>query len=269
MSFIYLNGNFYEDTEAKISVKDRGFRFGDGVFETISFYDGNIFRWDLHKARLEGGLNALKIEFNTERLEYDILRTIEKNSLMTGFARVAISRGEGSQGYLPTYQKPYNLVIEVMERPNMEREYANLIVSKYRKIPKECLPVHFKISQGLNSTLAKMEARELNYFEALQLNVDDEIAECASGNIFWVIGKTIYTPSLECSVLNGVMRQVIIEKSPYRIVQGRFKLKHIKKADEVFITNVSIRLLAVNEIKDVWKSKGDLMFTKKMKDIIK
>lgn len=269
MAFIYINGNFHEDSEAKISIKDRGFRFGDSVFETINFRDGRIFRWDLHKRRLEGGLEALKIDFNTERLENDILKTIERNRLTSGSARVAITRGEGSRGYMPTYQKPCNVVIEAMESLPMEREYANLCVSKYRKIPAECLPVNYKISQGLNSTLAKIEARDKGFFEALQLNMKDEIAECASANIFWVKGNKIYTPSLDCGILNGVTRQVVMELSPYKVVEGKFKLKDIKKADEVFITNVSIKMLFVNEIEGIWKNKAGYKISGNIKNAIK
>ena len=255
MAFIYINGNFYEEVDAKISVKDRGFRFGDGVFETVSFNNGKIFRWDLHKQRLDAGLEAIKLDFNTERLESDILKTIQKNGLTSGSARLTITRGEGSRGYLPTYQKISNVVIEAMERPEMNRVDANLCVSKYRKIPTECLPVNYKLSQGLNSTLAKIEAREKNFFESLLLNIDDEIAECASANIFWTRGKKIYTPSLECGALKGVVRSVIKEVSPYKIVEGRFKLKHLRKAEEIFISNSTIRVLPVSEIDGLWKNK--------------
>ncbi len=255
MSFIYINGNFYEEVDAKISVKDRGFRFGDGVFETISFHNGKLYRWDLHKKRLDGGLEAIKLDFNTERLESDILKTIQKNGLTSGSARLTITRGEGSRGYLPTYQKISNVVIEAMERPEMNRVDGNLCVSKYRKIPNECLPVNYKLSQGLNSTLAKIEAREKNFFEALLLNIDDEIAECASANIFWTRGKKIYTPSLEAGALDGVMRSVVKELSPYKVVEGRFKLKDLRKADEIFITNVTVRVLPVSAVEGLWNNK--------------
>jgi len=256
MAFIYINGNFFEDVSAKISVKDRSFRFGDGVFETISFDNGKISHWNLHKKRLEDGLAAIKIEFNAENLENNILKTIERNKLSSGSARINITRGEGSRGYLPTYQKPCNVGIEVMDKLIMEKTSANLCVSSYRKIPLECLPVNFKLSQGLNSSLAKMEAREKGFFEALQLNIKNEIAECSSGNIFWTKGDKIYTPSLECDVLNGVIRQVILQKSSYKIIEGKFELEHLKDADEIFITNTIWKVLAVDSIENIWKSSG-------------
>lgn len=268
MSFIYVNGNFYEDSEAKISVKDRGFRFGDGVFETIAFYNGKLYRWDLHKKRLDDGLASIKIVFNSDRLENDILRTIQKNGLTTGLARLTITRGEGSRGYLPTEKATPNLVIEAMPRPPMEREHANLCVSKYKKIPLECLPVNYKITQGLSSTLAKMEAHEKGFFDALMLNVDNYISECSAGNIFWVKGKEIYTPRYDCDILEGVMRQIVLDKSPYSVIHGRFKLKELKRADEVFITNVAWKVLAVNEIEGIFKNKKGYNITSEIRSLI-
>ncbi len=268
MAFIYVNGNFYPETEAKISVKDRGFRFGDGVFETISFYNGKIFRWNLHKARLEGGLESIKIVFNTERLESDILKTIEKNGLKTGLARITITRGEGSRGYLPAEKSTANVVIEAMPRPPMEREHANLCVSKYKKIPLECLPVNYKLTQGLSSTLAKMEAHEKRFFDALMLNVDGYVSECSAGNIFWVKGKNVYTPRYDCDILEGVMRQVVLDKCPYNVIHGRFKLSELKRADEVFITNVAWKVLSVNEIEGVFKNKKGYKATSEIRNLI-
>ncbi len=268
MSFIYINGVFYEDSEAKISVKDRGFRFGDGLFETVAFYNGKIHRWGLHKKRLEGGLDAIKIIFNTERLESDIKKTFEKNGLATGLARLTVTRGEGSRGYLPAEKSTANVVIEAMPRPPMEREHANLCVSKYKKIPLECLPVNYKLTQGLNSTLAKMEAHEKGFFEALLLNVDGEITECTAGNIFWVKGDKIYTPSLECGLLDGTIRNIIIEQSPYKVIQGKFKLKELKKADEVFITNVAWKVLSVNEVEGIFKTSGEHRISADIKALV-
>lgn len=273
MSFIYINGNFYEEHDAKISVKDRAFRFGDGVFETVSIDNGKISHWNLHKTRLEGGLKALKIEFNTERLESDIIKTAEKNEVKNGSARIAITRGEGSRGYIPTYQKPCNVVIEAMNTPQMNRVSGNLCISSYRKIPRECLPVNYKISQGLNSTLAKIEAKEKGFFDAIQLNIKGEIAECASSNIFWIKGNKIYTPSLECDILSGVTRQVVIKKiktemKDFKIIEGKFKPKALKKADEIFITNSLLKIFFIDEVEGIFKNKKGTKVTEKIKFLI-
>jgi branched-chain amino acid aminotransferase len=266
MIYIFINNNFYLESEAKISVKDRGFRFGDGVFETLSFDNGEIYRWDLHKKRLDAGLNAIKIEYNSENLHSNIIKTFERNGLKSGSARVAITRGEGSRGYLPTNEKPCNVVIEVAEKLNISKKPVKICLSNIKKIPAECLPVSYKISQGLNSTLARMEAVEKGFFDCLMLNTKGLVAECSSSNIFWRVGNKIYTPSLECDILNGVMRQVVIEKldnnSDYKLVECKAKPKALRKADEVFITNSSFKILPVEQIEGVYNSKDKNNFYK-------
>ncbi len=268
MSFVYLNGNFYEDSEAKISIRDRGFRFGDGLFETVAFYGGKIHRWNEHKERLDNGLNAVGMVFNTERLQSDILRTIEKNGLKEGLARVAVSRGEGSRGYLPAPNSSCTMVIEVMPLPKREREHVNLCVSKWRKIPKECLPVNYKLMQGMNSTLAKMEADEKGFFDTIMLNVKGEIAECSSSNIFWVKKNTIYTPRLDCGVLDGTIRRMVIEQKEFEVLQGRFKASELRRADEVFITNVALNVMPVNEVEGLFSNKKGYKVTQKLADMV-
>jgi branched-chain amino acid aminotransferase len=259
MIYIFVNNNFYLESEAKISVKDRGFRFGDGVFETLDYQNGEICHWNLHKKRLDEGLKALKIEFNSENLHSNIIKTFERNGLKSGSARIAITRGEGSRGYLPTYQLLCNIVIETAEKPVISKKPVKLCVSNIRKIPSECLPVKYKISQGLNSTLARIEATEKGFFDCLMLNTKGLIAECSSSNIFWRVGNKIYTPSLECDILNGVIRQVIIEKlansTDYELIECKAKLKALKKADEVFITNSSFKILPVEQIEGIYLSK--------------
>jgi aminodeoxychorismate lyase len=251
MALSYINGNFYEDFDAKISIKDRGFRFGDSLFETVSFYNKKLFCWELHLKRLELGLKSLKIIFNTEQLESLAYKIINANKIDNGFIRICITRGEGSRGYLPTNAKPPSIIIECNERLPIATEFANLYISDIKKIPVECLPVNQKLSQGLNSTLAKIEASENNCFEALQLTVEGYISECSSANIFWIKDNNLFTPSLNCSALNGTIRQYLINnlnKTSLTLNEGKFTLEDLKTADEVFITNVSVVIMPVKSI---------------------
>jgi len=268
MSYININGQLLPETEAKISVKDRSFRFGDSVFETLTFRNQRLYRWDMHKTRLERGLSALKIGFDTVILEREILRTLTSNNLINGSARLTVTRGEGSRGYLPTESCKPNFVIEAMNELHMERTTANLCISKYKKIPAECLPVDCKISQGLNQTLAKIEARDKGYFEALQLNMAGEIAEGASSNIFFVKGGKIFTPSLDCGILNGITRQLVLQLSPHKITEGHFTPNDLKTADEIFITNTTIKLLFVDEVEGIFRSNGNHKISQEIKTFL-
>ena len=170
MSIIYLNGQFLSAEQALIPVADRGFRFGDGVFETIRVYAGVAYQLEWHLERLQRGLTAIKIMCGVRRAVCNQL--IEKNNLQNGFLRIAISRGVGSQGYLPKADIKPTIVIETLPLGDVP-ESASLYLSQFRKTSPSSLPTNYKLAQGMNSTLARMEAQERGCFEALQLTPDD------------------------------------------------------------------------------------------------
>jgi len=148
-------------------------------------------------------------------------------------------------------------VIETIDKIAYTYQPVDLFVSSYVKIPSACLPTSAKTMQGLNSTLARIEAQEKNCFEALMLNIDGYIAEGSSCNIFWVKGEKIYTPSLDCDVLPGVMRDVVIRNSPFDVEEGKFNIEELFDADEVFLTNVAWVVAPVKSVKPdkfSWKS---------------
>lgn len=245
---IYINGKYFAESEAKISIKDRGLRFGDGVFETIKFVDNKLEHFEKHLNRLNDGLQAIKINFDSNNLEKIIYELIAKNGLNSGIARIMITRGEGSRGYLPTYQTPPSVIIETMPLREMDLTNIKLCVSPYKKIPLECLPVNYKLMQGMNYALAKQEAKEQGFFDTIMLTTDGFISECTSSNIFFEKDGKIYTPSLDCACLRGVMREVIIEENKGKIIEGKFTLNELKTADKIFITNSIIGKVEVNDI---------------------
>lgn len=250
MSYTYVNDKFVPSSEAVISVDDRGFRFGDGLFETIAVFGGVPYQWELHMLRLEAGLRAFNMPFDQSILRPLCVRLLSQNKITDGFLRIAISRGSGSRGYLPLRrdrQQP-TLVIEASPRPNAERVPSNLWLSNFRKPPPECLPVHTKMAQGLNSTMARMEARERGCFEALQLTIDDYICEGSSCNIFWFMNGVLYTPSTSCGLLNGTTRLALIRLSPYPVEQGEYELNVLRDAEEVFVTNSAWQVKSVQSL---------------------
>lgn len=256
-----------------VSVRDRGFRFGDGVFETIRVAGGSLYQWNLHCQRLKEGLRALHIPLEIDQLEGKALELLKKNGFTEGFLRIAISRGQGSVGYLPAIDGAPTLVMEtVAPAPRIETP-VSLWLSQYRKIPGQCLPAGVKTMQGLQSTLARMEAKENSCFEALLLDMHGHICEGSSGNIFWRVGETLYTPSLTTGALPGTMRAAVIRLSPYPVIQGEFTLDVLAQAEEVFLTNVAwvvvpvVRLLPVN---DEWQEHllADVLYEKVMEDML-
>jgi branched-subunit amino acid aminotransferase/4-amino-4-deoxychorismate lyase len=182
-------------------------------------------------------LQVIKIEFDISELKEICINLANKNATENGFVRIAISRGVGSLGYLPENANTPTLVIQCLDDTTHNDEPVDLWLSSYRKIPDICLPSHAKTAQGLSSTLARIQAKENNCFEALLLSVEGNICEGSSGNIFWYKQGRLYTP--KNNILHGIMRQTVIEISPYEVIQGDFTIDDLQTAEEVFITNVA------------------------------
>ncbi len=279
MNIIYLNGQYLPAEEALIPVMDRGFRFGDGVFETIRVQGGVLYQLEWHLERLQKGLSAIKITCNLQPATCNQL--IQKNNFREGFLRIAISRGVGSVGYLPKPDIAPTIVIETLPLGSVP-ESASLYLSQFRKTSPSSLPTNYKLAQGMNSTLARMEAQEQGCFEALQLSVDtisqsidcemdkrdrasrpmardaivhrtiaDEsnnmLCEASSANLFWVKGDIIYTPSLTTGCLDGSTRAVLMRLM--KIEEIVAPLATLEAADEVFITNCAWGVLPVTCLK--------------------
>lgn len=250
----YHNGQYVEAKKVSISAHDRGFRFGDGVFETIPVYGAKPYQVDWHLKRLEAGLAAIDIE-DPGLGRDEVMEMIRRNVIGDGFVRIMISRGEGSLGYLPDYDITPTVLIEAFPRTEpLPDEPASLFLSSYKKPSLDMLPVNVKLAQGLNSTLARLEAQNKNCFEALQLNVEGHICETSSANIFWVVGDKIYTPPLSTGCLNGSTRAALMRI--VSVYQAKIPLASLQEADEVFLTNCNWQVLPVTELRPMgWKWK--------------
>lgn len=244
----YVNGSYVSAKNAVVSVQDRGFRYGDGVFETIAVYGGVPYQWELHMQRLDAGLKALEIPAPSEDLLEVCQRLLSRNTLADASIRIAISRGVGSRGYLPVGAATPTVVVEVQERHAIPSDAGTLWLSNIQKPSPKALPVEHKLAQGLNSTLVRMEAARHGCMDGLQLNTEDHIAETSSGNIFWRCGDALYTPSLDCGILAGTTRAALLRTTIYRIVEGPFKLDELQKADAVIITNTNWLAMPVSAL---------------------
>lgn len=246
--YLYIHGKILPVKKAVISLQDRGFRFGDGVFETCLIRNGVIYDWNAHFSRLKAGLLAIRIQAEISNLEKKSQELIKKNKIKSGILRIAISRGVGSIGYLPLKGIKPTIIIETLENRTKPKAPIKLMVSSYLKPSPKSLPVNYKISNGLNSILARIESTEKNYFDAILLNEKNQICETSSANIFWIKDNVLYTPHLSCGCLAGTIREKIIKLSKIKIKLVKTKLNDLLKADEVFITNTSIGVLRVDEI---------------------
>ncbi len=213
--FVFLNGEFVPEERAVVSVFDRGFLYGDGLFETLRVANGRPFRWGLHWERLERGLGVLKLglPFAGRELESAALKLASMNGILDGVLRLGVSRGRGARGYSPRGAGPPTVVMVLSPgatpSPTGPVEWRLATVS--HRLPAGGAVAGFKNANKLLQVLARMEAEELGADEALLLDSEGRVAEGASGNIWWIEGSTLCTPSIDYGILPGIARATVQE----------------------------------------------------------
>ncbi len=215
---VFLNGEFVAEAEAKVSVFDRSFQYGDGVFESIRVCCGQPFRWTQHLQRLAEGAAGLgiRIPFTNESLRDALDRLVQADGLLEAVLRVTLSRGVGARGYSPRDATHPTLVMslhplpEAAARPDLR---WTLATSRLRLAPGDPL-LRWKTANKLVQVLARAEAEAAGADEALLLNMRDEISETSSGNLFWIENDRLLTAPVEAGLLPGITRSVIIELAP-------------------------------------------------------
>lgn len=243
-----IDGRFTKAQRAAVPVADRGFRFGDGVFETVRIERGVPYQWELHMERLAQGLEALAIRIDQD---WAVLarKLLDKNQATAGFIRLAVSRGVGSRGYQPFPPgMPATFVLEYLPPLPAPTAPYRLHLSSWAKIPANCLPAKFKLAQGANSILALQEAQAQGADEALQLNTEGFLSEAASANLFWIAEGVLFTPSLETDCLSGTTREALMRLSHLPVRNVREGLARLEKAEAVGIANVRLGLHPVSQI---------------------
>lgn len=213
---VHLNGSLVPAEEARISVFDRGFLYGDGLFETFRAYRGRLFLWELHRERLRRGLEELQLPLplGLESLRQAALELLAVNQLSDASLRLSISRGPGPRGYSPRGAGPSTVVLVADPAPSIESSPGppvRLHTAGYRVPSGVSLTAH-KTAAKLLHVLARMEAEAAGADEALLLNESGSMAETVSANIFWFEpdGVTLSTPDLAQGALAGVTRQFVL-----------------------------------------------------------
>lgn len=249
-AYSYVNGDFVRDDEAVISIKDRGFRFGDGVFETILVYESVPFQWKWHMQRLSEGLSSINIPYDVSSIRNIAKKLFRMNHFTNGFLRISVTRGAGSKGYLPDGIIIPTLIMELVTHNVSIEKPVSVMFSNYVKVDPSMLPIKYKLMQGLQSSLARMEAQSLGCFESILLNKEGYLTEGSSSNLFWLKDEVLYTPSDECGILRGSIRNFILNESGFNVRQGTYTPDVLVKADSIILTNVAWGILPVAEIVD-------------------
>lgn len=255
--WIYLNGEYVKKEDAKVSVYDHGFLYGDGIFEGIRIYDGNIFKCKEHLDRLYDSAKSimLDIPLTYDEMQAALVETIRRNELRDGYIRLVVSRGPGNLGLDPK-RCPAAFVIIIVEQLAIypEEAYKNglvsVSVSQRRNIP-DALNPKIKSLNYLNNILVKIQANLAGVGEAIMLNSQGYVAEGSSDNIFIIKNGTVFTPPCYVGALEGITRAAIIElcdKLGYKLKEEPFTMHDVYVADEVFFTGTAAEVIAVREV---------------------
>ena len=251
---IYLDGKFVDESEAKVSVFDHGLLYGDGVFEGIRLYGGNIFRLEEHLERLEYSAKAilLKLPLTRAELSEATCETCRVNGLKDAYIRLVVTRGVGDLGLAPWLcPKPTLFIIASRISLYPQEHYDNglaIVTVPTRRINPAALPPTVKSLNYLNNILAKIEARQFGALEAIMLNDQGYVAECTADNVFIVRKGEILTPGTEQGALKGITRGAILDlsaelKVPVREVQ--MTRYDIWCADECFLSGTGAEVIPV------------------------
>lgn len=249
---VFLNGEFVSEEQAAVSVFDRGFLYGDGLFETLRVCDGRPFRWERHLARLQQGakLLRLKLPYNAEEMHPQAEELMRRNQMTEAVLRLQVSRGIGPRGYSIREALRPTVVMTLHPLPAADRAVPmrwRLITAQVR-LPVGDPLAGVKTCNKLPYILARAEAEEQGADEALLLNTEGAVAEAASANVFWIERGVVCTPPLSSGALPGITRELVIELCERRrwpMAERTARRDELRQAEGVFLTLSSYGLVEV------------------------
>lgn len=254
---IYVNGSFVPEEEAKISVFDHGFLYGDGVFEGIRAYSGRVFRLDEHLTRLYESAKSimLKVPESFDEMKEAILETIRQNRLQEAYLRIVVSRGTGDLGLDPRKCPKATTVIiasSIVLYPQelYEKGLSVITVATRRNVP-DALDPKIKSLNYLNNVLVKIEANRAGVMEAIMLNAQGYVSEGAADNIFIVKRGKIFTPPPYVGALEGITRQAVIDlasEAGLTVLEQPFTRHDLYVAEECFLTGTAAEVIPVIDV---------------------
>lgn len=256
---VYINGEFLPASEAKVSVYDKGFLFGDGVFEGIRAYDGKIFRLDEHLKRLYKSARTVLIDvpLSFDEMREAVIETVRKNQLRDAYIRLIVTRGIGDLGLDLTKCKNPTVVIIADEIALFPKEIyekgIEVITSSIRASYGDVLPPQIKSLNYLSHILAKWEATQANVAEAILLSREGYVTEGSAENIFIVRDKCLITPPSWVGILEGITREAVLEMAweideVEDIIEDVFTRYDLYVADECFLCGTAAEVVPVVKV---------------------
>lgn len=251
---IYLDGALVDAAEARISVFDHGLLYGDGVFEGIRLYGGNVYRLEQHLERLEYSAKAILLDMPWSRKDLSdaVCDTCRANHLADAYIRMVVTRGVGDLGLSPWLCKRPTLFIIADKIALYPAKYyvegLEIVTVPTRRVNPAALSPAIKSLNYLNNILAKIEARQFGALEAIMLNDQGFVAECTGDNIFVVHKGRIFTPAAQQGALKGITRDAVFELASQLgipIEEHDLTRYDVWNADEVFLTGTGAEVIPV------------------------
>ncbi|AHG03207.1 branched-chain amino acid aminotransferase [Halobacterium sp. DL1] len=256
----HVNGELVDDADATVSVRDRGFQYGDAAFETIRAYGGQTFAWAAHEKRLDATCEALDIDhgLSGSDLRSRVHETLAANDLSDAYVRLSVSRGVQSGRLAPDDDADPTVVVVVESLPrggvDGERVWNAPVTARtvdVQRVPDECIPSVAKTHNYLGGVLARIDAGDAD--EALLVDAEGRVTEGASSNVFFVADGVLRTPSLDLPVLPGITRWAVIQLAEdvgIPVEEGHYTPADLHDADEVFFTNTTWEVRPVARLDD-------------------
>jgi len=254
---IYINGKFYNENEATVSVFDHGLLYGDGIFEGIRAYNGRVFKLKEHVDRLFYSAKAilLNIPLSHEEVSKAVVDTCRENGIRDGYIRLVVTRGKGSLGLNPrSCHNPSVIIISDKIQLYSNELYQNglaiITVPTVRNLHSALNPA-IKSLNYLNNILAKIEANTAGCEEAIMLNSEGYVAECTGDNVFIVKNNQLCTPPLSAGALYGVTRGTVLDlarKAGIEVAEPDLTRYDVFNADECFLTGSAAEIIPVTKV---------------------
>jgi branched-chain amino acid aminotransferase len=245
----HVNGELVDADDATVSVRDRGFQYGDAAFETMRAYGGQVFAWAAHENRLGVTCEELGIDHDLDGrdLRARVHETLAANDLANAYVRLSITRGVQPGKLAPRDDVDPTVVVIVKPLPgggiDGERVWdspATASTVDVQQVPDASIPAVAKTHNYLNGVLAKDQAGDAD--EAILVDADGHVTEGATSNVFFVDDGVLHTPSLDLSVLPGITRWAVIrlaEEAGVPVEEGHYTVEDLRDADELFLTNTT------------------------------
>ena len=260
----HVDGEVVPESEATVSVRDRGFMYGDGVFETLRVYGGEPFEWGSHRERLERAAERLGLaDAVPDDLRERVDETLAANDLDEAYLKVSVTRGAQPGTLTPDPEVDPTVVVYVsaLSRGGVDGESvwdgpATVQTVRTRRAPDAALPADVKTHNYLPGILARLELQrsatdEFTADEAVLRTADGHLASGAACNVFFVDGGTLKTPSTDLPILPGVTRSVVLGLAAgedFPVEQGRYGVGDLREADEAFLTNSTWELRPIERV---------------------